>query len=89
MKVYKWAPAQCRGKTCLGASNLSWCKIKLACRWASPGLSALRICLGSRSKSKNRDKFITPTVRVSTSIDIKIVSIEVAFFVKYDHLNYF
>jgi hypothetical protein len=32
--------------------------------WRGPGLSPLRICLGSRSKSKNRDKQLTHIVRV-------------------------
>lgn len=35
----------------------------------------LQICLGSRSKSKNRDKQITFIVRVSTSILFDLLSV--------------
>jgi len=36
-------------------------------------VQALWICLGSRSKSKNRDKLITPTIRVIVSAFLVLV----------------
>jgi hypothetical protein len=37
---------------------------------------ALRICLGSRGKSKNRDKQLTHIVRVSTSGRLKLTGLQ-------------
>ena len=64
---------QCRGTNCLEARKLSRCRIYIACRCAHPERSEgrvqepLRIYLGSRSKSKNRDKRLTHIVRVMVS----------------------
>ena len=76
-KSDKWALAQCRGKICLGARNLSWCRILIAGRCACPGATAItnlsweqvqklrsvatKPRLGGR---KNRDKQLTHIVRV-------------------------
>jgi hypothetical protein len=66
--IDKWALAQCRGTSCLGARNLSRCRNLIACRCANPDLTPKRFCLGSRSKSKNRDKQLTFIVRVMRSL---------------------
>jgi hypothetical protein len=72
-KLDKLALAQCRGTNYLEARNLSRCRILIACRCACPGARALRICLGSRNKSKNRDKQLTHIVRVRCRINFKTV----------------
>ena len=36
------ALAQCRGTNCLGARNLSWCRIFIACRCACPGTRIIK-----------------------------------------------
>ena len=53
--VTKWVLAQCRGPSCPGARKLSRCRNIIAGRCACPDASFSRICLGSRSKSKNQD----------------------------------
>ena len=40
-EVGKWALAQCRGTSCLGARNLSRCRILIACRCACPGAATI------------------------------------------------
>jgi hypothetical protein len=62
------ALAQCRGTSCPGAIKLSRCRNLIAGRCACPDASLSRICLGSRSKSKNHDKQLTHIVRVSVSL---------------------
>ena len=53
-------------QVCLGARKLSRYRIYIAGRCACPDASIhYRICLGCRSKSKNRDKQLTHIVRVS------------------------
>ena len=66
-KFDKWALAQCRDASCLGCRKLSWCRMFIGCSCANPGTRALQICLGSRNKSKNRDKQLTHIVRVRFS----------------------
>ena len=62
------ALAQCRGTSCLGATNLSRCRNLIAGRCACPGATALRVCLECRSKSKKCDKQLTFIVRVRFSL---------------------
>jgi len=50
--VTKWVLAQCRGTSLIGARNLSRCRILIVGRWACPGASFSRICLGSRIQQK-------------------------------------
>jgi hypothetical protein len=61
------ALAQCRDTSLIGARKLSRCRIYIAGRCACPGASFSRICLGSRSKSKNHDEQLTHIVRVRHS----------------------
>jgi hypothetical protein len=59
-KCYKWVLAQCRGTSLIGARNLSRCRIYFTGRCGRPGGSFGRVCLGSRSRSKNRDNTTYP-----------------------------
>ena len=65
----------CRGTFCLGARKLSWCRILIGGRCASPGTALIRNLSwvqehlpAGRQESKNRDKQLTfSIVRVGLS----------------------
>ena len=53
--IGKLVQAQCRDASCLGASNLSWCRIFIACRCGSPGASlSTSLSMASRGRNDGR-----------------------------------
>jgi hypothetical protein len=66
-EVDKWALVQCRGITCLGAINLSWCRFLIAGRCAYPGATTITNLSWAQEQSKNHDKQLPFIVRVMRS----------------------
>ena len=66
VRVQSWLRvlAQCRGTSCLGARNLSLCRIYIADRCACPGANTITNLSWVQELSKNRDKPIKHTDRV-------------------------
>ena len=58
------ALAQCRGTICLGARNLSRCRILIADRCACPGVTTITNLSWEQELSKKCDKQLTHIVRV-------------------------
>ena len=68
-RLQSWlvALAQCRGTNCLGGRKWSRCRIYIGCRCACPGARTITNLSKGQEQSKNRDKPIKHTVRVSIS----------------------